>query len=272
MLKQRLLTATALIPLVLWMILYVPTSILQFFFLLVTALAAIEWFTIVEVRTVLAKSLLVILIAILALVFYNAVWLLLAVALLVWFLAGILVIRHAHRPLPTSINELFHNKFFGCLNAIVMLTLFLLATIWLHHSETGPVLVVYVLVSVWLADTGGYFAGKRWGRHKLASVISPNKTWEGVYGALALTSIWASIAYWFGLNADIPAIVWFGVTVLTVLISVIGDLFESLFKRAHQVKDSGNLLPGHGGMLDRVDSLLAAVPVFTAGLYFLGAL
>ncbi|MBE0440214.1 MAG: phosphatidate cytidylyltransferase [Gammaproteobacteria bacterium] len=272
MLKQRLLTAIALIPLVLLAILYVPTSILQWFVLLVTVLAAIEWLTIVDVRTVVAKCVLVILIAILALVFYNAAALLLALAILVWSLAGLLVVRYAHSPLPISIKALFHNKYFGCLNAIVMLTLFLLATIWLHHSETGPILVVYVLISVWLADTGGYFAGKRWGKHKLASVVSPNKTWEGVYGALVLTFIWALIAYWLEFNADIPALLWFGLTLVTVLISVIGDLFESLFKRAHQVKDSGNLLPGHGGILDRVDSLLAAVPVFTAGLYFLGAL
>ena len=132
--------------------------------------------------------------------------------------------------------------------------------------------LLYVMVSVWLADTGGYFAGKKWGKDKLAKVISPNKTWQGVYGALALTSIWAVLAYLLNINGSLSLLAWLGLTLVTVLISIVGDLFESLFKRAHQVKDSGNLLPGHGGILDRIDSLIAAVPIFVAGLAVLGAL
>jgi phosphatidate cytidylyltransferase len=128
------------------------------------------------------------------------------------------------------------------------------------------------LVSVWLADTGGYFAGKRWGKHKLAVQISPNKTWEGVAGAVVLVCLWSIAAYFYVVSVNLSLLSWLGVSAIVVFASIVGDLFESLFKRAHQVKDSGNLLPGHGGMLDRVDSLLAAVPTFTAYLYFLGGM
>jgi phosphatidate cytidylyltransferase len=127
-------------------------------------------------------------------------------------------------------------------------------------------------VSVWLADTGGYFAGKRWGKTPLAKAVSPNKTWQGVWGALTLTGAWALLAYALGINGDLSLLSWLLLTLFTVMISIIGDLFESLFKRSYNVKDSGNLLPGHGGILDRIDSLIAAVPVFVAGLVLLGGI
>ncbi|RKZ80999.1 MAG: phosphatidate cytidylyltransferase, partial [Gammaproteobacteria bacterium] len=102
--------------------------------------------------------------------------------------------------------------------------------------------------------------------------VSPNKTWEGVAGALVLGLIWAIVGYSLDWSGSLSLFSWLCLSVVALLISIIGDLFESLFKRCYQVKDSGNLLPGHGGMLDRIDSLIAAVPVFTAGLFFLGAI
>ncbi|THF67824.1 MAG: phosphatidate cytidylyltransferase, partial [Methylophaga nitratireducenticrescens] len=149
--------------------------------------------------------------------------------------------------------------------------LFVYSAVWLHGlANNGPVLVLYVLVSVWLADTGGYFAGKRWGKHALATAISPNKTLEGLAGAMILVAVWSVIAYLMGIAANLSLIVWIGISLVTGLISVSGDLFESLFKRSYQIKDSGHLLPGHGGMLDRVDSLLAAVPFFAALMWLTG--
>ena len=153
-----------------------------------------------------------------------------------------------------------------------MLALFLLTSVQLHQSsDIGPQQLLYVIVLVWLADTGGYFAGKKWGKTPLAKAVSPNKTWEGVAGALVLGIVWAIVAYSFGFSGSLTIMTWLFLSIISLLISIVGDLFESLFKRSHQVKDSGNLLPGHGGVLDRIDSLISAVPVFTAGLYFLGA-
>ena len=113
---------------------------------------------------------------------------------------------------------------------------------------------------------------KKWGKKALAKAVSPNKTWEGVWGALGLTTIWAIIAFEIGLGGRLSLQTWLLLTLSSVAMSIVGDLFESLFKRSHNIKDSGNLLPGHGGILDRIDSLIAAVPIFVAGLILTGGL
>lgn len=272
MLKQRVLTALVLIPIVLWAILFAPTWVYQGLVLAVVALAAVEWLDLIKLESRFVKAALIAFIPITAVVLFNAHKILLVLALLLWLLITAFVVRYAHITLPNRIKQLFQSRVYGAFNALLILTLFLLTMIWLHNFEQGAELVIYVMVSVWLADTGGYFAGKRWGKHKLAEQISPNKTWQGVAGAVALVWIWAVGAYFYGLHADLSFMVWLSLATSIVLISIVGDLYESLFKRAHQVKDSGNLLPGHGGMLDRVDSLLAAVPTFTASLYIIGGI
>jgi len=132
----------------------------------------------------------------------------------------------------------------------------------------SPWLVLAAMATVWIADTAAYFSGRAFGRRKLAPQISPGKTWEGVYGALAAVAVYALCLVpfareaGFGAAVGVPAVAaWVGFALLLAGISVIGDLFESLLKRHAGVKDSGNLLPGHGGVLDRVDALLAAMPL-----------
>ncbi|WP_428623271.1 phosphatidate cytidylyltransferase [Sedimenticola sp.] len=146
------------------------------------------------------------------------------------------------------------------------------ALVYVHGSgETGPVLVLYTLSLSWVADTGAYFAGRQWGKVKLSPHISPKKTREGVYGALAAVGIWSGWLIWLRPETgSMPQIVL--LCLLVCLVSVVGDLFESLLKRQAGIKDSGNLLPGHGGILDRIDSLTAVAPVFTLGLLLLGGL
>ena len=273
MLKQRLITAAILIPLVILAILKLPTNILQWCIAGVTLLAAWEWFAIVGIHSVLQRSISFISLITLAALATNYLNpdVLILIGVVVWLLATLLVFRFAHIALPTSVARIVADKYFGFIVAIMVLVPFWISAISLHQfSSLGPQQLLYVMVTVWLADTGGYFAGKRWGKHALAKVISPNKTWQGVYGALALVAVWAVIAYLLGINGQLSLITWLMLTVITALFSIVGDLFESLFKRSHQVKDSGNLLPGHGGILDRIDSLLAAVPIFVAGLMMLG--
>jgi phosphatidate cytidylyltransferase len=132
----------------------------------------------------------------------------------------------------------------------------------------SPWLVLAAMAIVWIADTAAYFSGRAFGRRKLAPQISPGKTWEGVYGALAAVAVYASCLVPFAREAGFVAVVdalavaaWLGFALLLTAISVVGDLFESLQKRHAGVKDSGNLLPGHGGVLDRIDALLAAMPL-----------
>ncbi|KJY82313.1 CDP-diglyceride synthetase [Vibrio galatheae] len=135
-------------------------------------------------------------------------------------------------------------------------------------SYHGAKLVLYVCFIVWAADSGAYFAGKSMGKHKMAPHVSPNKTIEGLIGGMITASIvgWAT-SYWFDIQFA-NAYVMVGITLVTVVISVLGDLVESMFKRVSGIKDSSNIIPGHGGILDRIDSLTAAFPVF-AFLYFI---
>ena len=135
------------------------------------------------------------------------------------------------------------------------------------QSDRGHELVIFVLVLAWAADIGAYFAGGRFGRLRLAPIVSPNKTWEGVIGGLAAGFVVALAGLaWF----DLPALAFVSLCIAAVLVSVVGDLLESMFKRQRGLKDSGSLLPGHGGVLDRIDSLTSSVPLLALGFGWLG--
>jgi phosphatidate cytidylyltransferase len=139
--------------------------------------------------------------------------------------------------------------------------------IWIKQGALGNWQIMAVMVLVWGADVGAYFSGKAFGKRKLAPKVSPGKSWEGVYGGLALSLVITTIV---GVMREWTAgqllIGLFGAA-LIVFVSVVGDLTESMFKRQSGIKDSSNLLPGHGGVLDRIDSLTAAVPIFAVLLW-----
>lgn len=144
------------------------------------------------------------------------------------------------------------------------------ALVWLHAlPETGPRWALFAVMLVWATDSGAYFVGVRLGRHKLAPRISPNKSWEGLWGGLAGAALVALLGFpLLGLGwPQLPLLLL--LTLAAALMSVAGDLFESLMKRHSGYKDSGRLIPGHGGMLDRLDSILAALPVFVVGKLWL---
>ncbi len=136
----------------------------------------------------------------------------------------------------------------------------------LPHGER---MVLYSLLVVWLADSGAYFAGRAWGVRKLAPAVSPGKTWAGFWGGLAACAILATLTAWIA-QVPLPALLL--VTVVVGSFSVVGDLTESLCKRFAGLKDSGSLIPGHGGVLDRFDSLLAAAPLLLLGIELLPGL
>jgi phosphatidate cytidylyltransferase len=273
MLKQRLWTAGILIPVVMLSILFLPTSILQWLIAVIIILAAIEWFSIIGYAGRLQMILAIVSLGIIS----GLVWLwsrgtLMWMPIIVWGVILLIVTRYAHRSMPACIQAFLMKRFNALILASIVLALFGHGAVILHQSgDLGPQQLLFVMILVWLADTGGYFAGKRWGKTPLAKAISPNKTWEGVAGAIVLGGIWTLIGYEIGISGSISWPQWLLLSISVLLISIVGDLFESLFKRCHNIKDSGNLLPGHGGMLDRMDSLIAAVPVFTAGLFLLGA-
>jgi phosphatidate cytidylyltransferase len=139
-----------------------------------------------------------------------------------------------------------------------------------HLQGRDPWLLLLLLAIVWLGDGSAYYVGTWWGRHKLAPVVSPNKSWEGAVAGL-LASLAAAIVWslWRLGSIDLTLV---ALAAVTAVAAQLGDLVESMFKRVAGVKDSGNLLPGHGGLLDRVDALLFAAPVWHLGLRLCGLL
>ena len=270
MLLQRLITALILIPLVIAGVLYLPTTSLAAIFALIVLLAAREWTSLAGLEQFTHKF-----------VFFAAVtagiagsywliqrvemaWLLFAASTLWWIVTTIILIRY--RPQ----QPLFGGALTKSLLGVFVLVPAWAALVMIHgYGEKGPMLLLFSLTLTWVADSGAYFAGRRWGRVKLAPAISPGKTREGVYGALAGSVLWGLLLAWYAPElGPLPILVIF--CLLVCVISVIGDLFESLLKRQAGIKDSGNLLPGHGGVLDRIDSMTAVAPVFAFGLLLLG--
>lgn len=142
---------------------------------------------------------------------------------------------------------------------------------YLQSPYQGIGLLLYVCVLVWAADSGAYFAGRAFGKHKLSPKVSPGKTWEGVLGGVISAGVLATLfifAFGDSLFSQVSMLPLIVLSVATVAISVLGDLTESLFKREAKIKDSSQLIPGHGGVLDRIDSLTAALPFFSFFYFF----
>jgi phosphatidate cytidylyltransferase len=268
MLRQRIITALAIIVPVFLLIVFAPSWLFGLFVLAVVGLGAWEWAQLGGLhsspeRLGYIASALVLFGALLVLwlgVGWSAWhWAVLALAVLWWLFVfvGLAWYRQGLRASPGG--RLL-------VQAAGYLTLVPagLALVWLHALD--PMLVLYLVLLVAAADTGAYFAGRQFGRSKLAPEISPGKTREGLFGALLVVILVGLLGAWlFGLAA-MDALVFGLLSIIVALVSVAGDLQESVLKREAGAKDSGTLLPGHGGVLDRIDSLTAAAPVFLFGL------
>lgn len=180
---------------------------------------------------------------------------LLKLALVWWFIALIWMFFYP-TPIAKAVSWL-------C-GALVMVPAWLALDVLYLHS---PELLLFALLIVWVADIGAYFVGRGFGRVKLAPKISPGKTWEGVLGGLCAVLLLAAVGSNF-LQIEISVLVPFCLAV--AMLSVVGDLTVSMFKRSAGVKDSGTLFPGHGGLLDRIDSVTAAAPLFALALGWIG--
>ncbi|MWN05065.1 phosphatidate cytidylyltransferase [Gilliamella sp. Pas-s95] len=274
MLIHRILAAIVLIPLVIAVVFFVPLSVFSLIIILVCGLAAWEWAQFLHITNKYSRLVFVISIVVLLSILYlipNSCELkirlfavILFLSIIWWIIALCLVLSY-----PDTIKYWCNSIVIKLLFAFFTLVPFFISMIELRsinynsNSYIGAIWLLYVFVLVWATDTGAYFAGRTFGKRKLAAKVSPGKTIEGFIGGVSLAIIISLIAYFFNLF-DMAFSVFFVSSLLAILVSVLGDLTESMFKREAGIKDSGHLIPGHGGILDRIDSLTAAVPVFTA--------
>jgi phosphatidate cytidylyltransferase len=267
-LRQRLVTTAWLVPLIVGAVLLLPTSVFALVMAGIVLLAAWEWGPLVGLDGPVPRALIVaaVALAMLLLWFYQPSAEVVLVPSLIWWLGFTAALPFLT---PTSASR-------GLDVALLPLALLLLAVPWfavvyLHgDGAAGPSVVLGLMVMIWVGDSAAYFAGSRFGRRKLAPRLSPGKTWVGLYAALGAASLCLLTT---GVILDMNAVTTLWLMLLgatTVALSVVGDLCESWLKRRRGLKDSGALLPGHGGVLDRIDSMTAAAPVFALGLIWLG--
>lgn len=265
MLRQRVITALIMAALVLGALFWLPANIIVVVISLLVLAGAWEWGGFLGLKQPLARLGYVFVIgACIAFVWSQGLGSarasqLLSAAAIWWFIAFLWIMT-----IPGTVN-----RGSAALAGILVLVPAWLALIRLHQLAPSPYWLLFLLLLVVAADVGAYFAGRRFGRHKLAPKVSPGKTWEGVLGGIVAASIMAIVGTaWF----DVDVAQFIGVCAIVVIASVVGDLTESLFKRHAGLKDSGTILPGHGGVLDRVDSVTAAAPIFLLGMEWLGML
>jgi len=267
-LKYRILSALILVPLVVLGVLRLDIVGFSTMTVVILALGAWEWGPLVPLRGAPARMAFILAtLATVALLWVFARNELLVNAIL-WSAMGgwLLILFWITQPALGRTVTPLHAGFKFLLGLAVLSSTWLALVVLDSRPDQGPRWVLFLLFLIWFADSGAYFAGRQWGKTKLAPEVSPGKTWEGVMGAMLVCTLFA---FGFGRYIGLQGAMLTSFTLVclvTVLFSIAGDLMESLLKRHHGVKDSGTLIPGHGGVLDRIDSLLAAAPVFVFGL------
>lgn len=265
--KQRIVTAFVLGAMLIGMLFYTSESFFAGTMVIITLLAAWEWTNFMGLKTFNYRLLYLVIILLMLLVSTIIPPFNLMLAGTIWWIIAMVIIA------AYLLGKKIRNGY--CLAVIGIL---LLVPCWaglniLRDSEYGPWLLLWLILIVSALDSGAYFTGTWLGKHKLMPTISPKKTIEGFLGGIVLALI---VAYAFAeLVKPVfheSVLVILGVVLLLAVFSLLGDLFESMFKRAAHLKDSGKILPGHGGVLDRIDSYTAAVPLFVLLLLQLGYL
>lgn len=267
MLKLRVITALILAPLALWAIWASSSNAFAIGVALIIAMGAWEWSRLCNLKALPGRLAYVALIASLIFIAHRFLgqgdWsMVILLAAAAWWVVALLSVLGYPRSAALWRVAVVR----GLAGILVMVPAW--AALWLLHDRFGPGFVILLMLLIWAADTGAYFSGRAFGKRKLAPNVSPGKTWEGVVGGMLFALLIALISTRWLPPVD-GMVAYLALVVLTVALSVLGDLLESLFKRIAAVKDSGDLLPGHGGVLDRIDSLTAAAPVFTLGLLWL---
>lgn len=282
MLLTRVITASILAPLIIWAVVGLSNNVFSIIWALVIALCAWEWSNLSGLKTIVPRVMFVaaVMIGLLPFIYWTDIVANIAVyfenndllkysvivdwfatpAVAFWLIVSIALKRNERKLLKSRPSVKFK----------LIAGWFMLVTAWVFFVRLrvyhGYEFVIFLLLLIWAADVLAYFVGRAYGKEKLSPLVSPGKTLAGMYGALAAGLVMAIImVFYYAFRATIK-IDFILLTILTVHISIYGDLAVSLAKRWRGVKDSGNILPGHGGLLDRLDSLIAAIPVFYTGI------
>ncbi len=255
MLRNRIITGLILAPLAVGAVFYLPDIWFAVVFWVVTALAIYEWSRLFNPPTLTASIAYLVAYFGLCAVLYHLPAQhgdLIKIGCVLWLLCFVGVLVYPK-------GKGLYAGFVLAMTGLALMSIAWLALIQVRQAPDGAYWVLWVLLVVWGADVGAYFGGRAFGRHALAPAVSPGKTWEGVAGGYLLAGGVCGLAVFLWQEHGLA---WVAITLALIAISVFGDLFESVLKRATGVKDSGTLLPGHGGMLDRIDSVIAVLPFF----------
>ena len=269
MLKLRIVTAVVLASLLLGSLWSGDQKYLALLLGAFVCMAAWEWASLAGCQQATVRVLYTVLVTLslpLLLIFITTPWHvgIVLFGVVWWCIAAIMVVCYqaGGQPIPASRFVRYLLGYFVLLPAWTGL-------VSLFPYREGPRLLMLFFVMIWLVDSAAFFAGSRWGKRKLAGRVSPGKTWEGFFAGV-LVSFLPGLGFVVYEKISGPAAVWLILLcVISAIFSVIGDLCVSMFKRNANVKDSSRLLPGHGGVLDRIDSITAAAPVFASGIWML---
>lgn len=270
MLKSRLLTAFLMGPLILWGIYALPEEFFTGFAFILVSIGAWEWSGFVGlIKPIQRVSFVVMNILLFVAVLFlqnNDINMIIIAASLSWWVMCVPLLLF----FPFKKNNIVNTKIIKILVGTILLLGTLVSMVIIRNNPAyGSEFVLYIILLIWFADSGAYFAGRALGKNKLIPRVSPGKTWEGVAGALAVTFIVALVSINLLNIPSTHSLIFMLVTLVTVIYSIVGDLSESMFKRMANIKDSGHIIPGHGGILDRIDSLMSGFPVFLAGLWLM---
>jgi phosphatidate cytidylyltransferase len=265
MLKQRILTALILIPLMVAIIFYLPIRAFCLFTAFIVLMGAWEWTAFMGLKKRSSRWLyLSIMIVLFFMMVFIPIPLILMTSVGWWVISLILIVLY-----PRFTGWWKDSVVSRGLMGVLVLIPCWVAINYIRNLGNGAFTLLFLFILIWGADITAYFVGKKWGTTKLAPKVSPGKSVQGFVGAVIFALLAALFVVYM---SGAPASLWpwlFALSVLTVVSSVVGDLFESMLKRNIGLKDSGNLLPGHGGLLDRIDSLTAAAPVFALGVFLM---
>lgn len=271
-LKTRIITALILAPIAIGGIFFLPPLGFALFTGAVITIGAWEWANMSGMVSPVARVVYALVVAAILYGLLNVPAVAVLWLALVWWILCLLLVRSY----PNGSDR------WGSVAARASMGLLVLVPAWvgLNHIRTGAfqfgdtsnslLVILYVFCVVWVADIGAYFAGRAFGKAKLAPRVSPGKSWAGVWGGLAAVSVFAIIISMLASATPAQSLLLIIASLATGAVSVLGDLLESMLKRFRGIKDSSQLLPGHGGIMDRIDSLTAAIPVFALIITLLG--